>query len=163
MLGPFHRRQRWTGWLVSKAIREKEKLYGCFIDYKRAFDSVYRNGLWYKLIKNGIDGKLFSIVRSIYADVKSCVRNMNTLSDFFSSDVGWMQGEVISPFLFSLFINDLEVHLQQNPNACITLDQLSIYLLLFADDAVIFSETPEGLQSSIDSLESYCNKKSYNM
>ena len=56
-----------------------------------------------------------------------------------------MPGEVISPFLFLLFINDIEVHLQQNSNAHITLDQLSIYLLLFADDAVIFSETPEGL------------------
>ena len=85
---------------------------------------------------------------------------MNTLSDFFRSDVGLMQGEVISSFLFSLFINDLEGHFQQNPNACITLDQLSIYLLLFADDAVtcIFSDTPEGLQSSIDGLETYCKK-----
>ena len=96
-------------------------------------------------LKNGIDGNPFSIVRSIYADVKSCVRNIKTLSDFFSSDVCLMPREVISPFLFLLFINDIEVHLQQNSNARITLDQLSIYLLLFADDAVIFNETPEGL------------------
>ena len=68
---------------------------------------------------------------------------MNTLSDFFRSDVGLMQGEVISPFLFSLFINDLEGHLQQNPNAPITLDQLSIYLLLFAHDAVILVTLPK--------------------
>ena len=53
---------------------------------------------------------------------------MNALSNFFSSDVGLMQGEVISPFLFSLFINDLEVHLQQNPNAFITL--FIFYLLM---------------------------------
>ena len=69
-----------------------------------------------------------------------------------------MQWEVISPFLFSLFINDIVTHLQQNRNSCITLDQLSIYLLLFADDTVIFSDTPEGLQSSLDNLESYCTK-----
>ena len=48
------------------------------------------------------------------------------------------------------------MHLQQNPNSSITLDQVSIYLLLFADDAVIFNDTPEGLQSSLDNLESYC-------
>ena len=58
----------------------------------------------------------------------------------------------------SLFINDLEIYLHENPNATISLDQLSLYLLLFADDAVIFSESVEGLQTSLDSLESYCKK-----
>ena len=38
----------------------------------------------------------------------------------------------------------------------ITLNQLSLYLILFADDAVIFSNTPEGLQLSLNKLQSYC-------
>ena len=78
-------------------------MYCSFIDFKRAFDSVYRNGLRYKIITNGVSGKLFQIIRSIYADVKSCGRNMNILSDCFSSDVDLMQGAVISPFLFFYF------------------------------------------------------------
>ena len=110
------------------------------------------------MIKNGLDGKLFDIIRSIYSDVKSCVKNFNSLSDFFKSDVGLLQGEVLSPFLFSLFVNDLETYLEQNPNASLTLDQLSMYLLMFADDTVIFSESVEGLQLSLNNLESYCNK-----
>ena len=144
--------------LINKSIREKKRLYCAFIDLKRAFDSVYRNGLWYKLIKNGLDGKLFDIIGSIYSDVKSCVKIFNSLSDFFKSDVGLLQGEVLSPFLFSLFVNDLETYLEQNPNASLTLDQLSMYLLMFADDTVIFSESVEGLQLSLNNLESYCNK-----
>ena len=144
--------------LINKSIREKKRLYCAFIDLKRAFDSVYRNGLWYKMIKNGLDGKLFDIIRSIYSDVKSCVKNFNSLSDFFKSDVGLLQGEVLSPFLFSLFVNDLETYLEQNPNASLILDQLSMYLLMFADDTVIFSESVEGLQLSLNNLESYCNK-----
>ena len=51
-----------------------KRLYCALIDLKRTFDSVYRNGLWYKMIKNGLDGKLFDIIRSIYSDVKSCVK-----------------------------------------------------------------------------------------
>ena len=144
--------------LINKSIREKKRLYCAFIDLKRAFDSVYRNDLRYKLIKNGLDGKLFDIIRSIYSDVKSCVKNFNSLSDFFKSDVGLLQREVLSPFLFSLFVNDLETYLEQNPNASLTLDQLSMYLLMFADDTVIFSESVEGLQLSLNNLESYCNK-----
>ena len=144
--------------LINNTINSKKKLYACFIDLKRAFDSVYRNGLWYKMIKNGIDGKMFNLIRSIYSEVMSCVKNINTFSDFFKSDVGLMQGEVLSPFLFSLFINDLEVYLQQNQDAGLSLEQLSIYLLLFADDAVILSDSIQGLQSSLNYLEMYCNK-----
>ena len=39
----------------------------------------------------------------------------------------------------------------------ITLEQLSLYLILFADDMVIFSDTPEGLQLSLDRLQRYCD------
>ena len=69
-----------------------------------------------------------------------------------------MQGEIISPILFSLFLADLETFLQIDADAGITLEQISIYLLMFADDAVIFSETVEGLQTSIDNLRQYCDK-----
>ena len=53
----------------------------------------------------------------------------------------------MSPFLFSLFIDDIETHLQEGINDGINLEQLQLYLLLFADDAVLFSETREGLQN----------------
>ena len=74
--------------LINKTINKKKILNACFIDLKRAFDSVYRNGLWYKIIKSGLDGKLFELIRSIYSAVMSCVKNINTFSDFFKSDVG---------------------------------------------------------------------------
>ena len=41
-------------------------------------------------------------------------------------------------------------------DAGITLEQLSLYLILFADDMVIISRTPEGLQLSLDRLQCYC-------
>ena len=50
------------------------------------------------------------------------------------------------------------MHLGQNIEDGITIDQLQLYLLLFADDAVLVSETPEGLQRSLDSLQEYCDK-----
>ena len=83
---------------------------------------------------------------------------MRSLSEFFKSEIGLLQEEVLSPFLFSLFINDLELYLQQNTDARLNLDQLSIYLLIFADDAVIFSDSIVGLQSSLNNLQSYCLK-----
>ena len=33
---------------------EKEKIYACFVDFRKAFDSVWQQGLFYQLIKNNI-------------------------------------------------------------------------------------------------------------
>ena len=144
--------------LIEMYLKKKQKLYCVFVDLKRAFDTVYRNGLWYKLIKYGVDGKLIRLFRSVYSSVNSCVRHLNCLSDFFKADIGLFQGEIMSPILFSLFINDIESSLQTNTLDGITLDQITIYLLLFADDAVLISDSREGLQNSLSQLESYCKK-----
>ena len=60
--------------------------------------------------------------------------------------------------MFSLFQNDIELYVQDKINMGITIDQVSIYLLLFADDAVLLSEDAQGLQQMLDSLHGYCNK-----
>ena len=62
----------------------------------------------------GVDGKFLSLVRSMYSEVKLCVKHLGSLSDFFSSDIGLFQGEITSPIMFSLFLNDIELHLQEN-------------------------------------------------
>ena len=148
--------------LIEKHLNSKKQLYCAFIDFKRAFDSVYRNGLWYKLIKSGVDGKVLSLIRSMYKEVRSCVRHLNTLSELFDCKIGLMQGEICSPLLFALCIADIENSLQENMNAGITLDQLSLYLVLFADDAVIFSDSPQGLQQSLNQLHRYCENMEFN-
>ena len=56
---------------------------------------------------------------------------------------------ILTEFIFSLFISDIETPLNENVDAGITLEQLSLYLILFADDMILFSDTPEGLQLSL--------------
>ena len=144
--------------LVNIYINNNRKTYCAFIDLIRAFDTVNRNGLWYKIIRYGVDGKIVKQLRSMYSSVKSCVKHLNCLPDFFSSDIGLFQGEIMSPILFSLFINDIEQSLQTNLLDGISLDQITIFLLLFADDAVTMSDTKQGLQNSLNQLEAYCEK-----
>ena len=64
----------------------------------------------------------------------------------------------MSPILFSFFLNDIEQNLQELIFDGITLDQITIYLLLFADDAILISDTKEGLQRSLNQFEAYCKK-----
>jgi hypothetical protein len=49
-------------------------LYRAFVDFKQAFDSVNHKCLWFKLIKNGIRGKMLNLIRSIYENVKAKVQ-----------------------------------------------------------------------------------------
>ena len=55
-----------------------------------------------------------------------------------------------------MFINDLCVFLENKNGVGITLDELVITALLFADDMVIFSDTREGLQKGLDAMKEYC-------
>ena len=72
------------------------------------FDSVWRVGLWDKIVTNGLTGKCFKVIHSMYQRIKSCVPVKDIYTDYFSYCIGVMQGENLSPLLFSLFLNDLE-------------------------------------------------------
>ena len=53
--------------------RDKRGTFCCFIDVKKAFDRVFRGGLWARLWKIGIKGKMWRILRAVYKKVESCV------------------------------------------------------------------------------------------
>ena len=144
--------------LISHIINCGNKLFCGFIDFSKAFDYVERNSLWYKLIKLGVRGRMLSIIKSIYANIKSRVRFNNSLSEEFSCMLGVRQGESLSPFLFCMFLNDLEEFLSTNHFKGIDVLMTKLFILLYADDIVIFSETADGLQKGFDLLLDYCNR-----
>ena len=143
---------------IQKILSEKGRLYCAFVDFKKAFDSVYLNGLWHKLLKLGINAKMLRIIRDMYNNVKTCVRNCHSYSEFFECAVGLKQGEVISPLLFSLFIEDFELFLQDDQNCGLRLDDITFLLMLFADDMVILGKDINDLQNSLELLEIYCDR-----
>ena len=83
--------------------KKGKKLFCAFVDYRKAFDFVWRSALWYKLKKSGIKGKLFNVIVNMYKNIKSCVSLNSECSDYFASTSGVRQGESLSPFLFAIF------------------------------------------------------------
>ena len=77
---------------------------------------------------------MLKIIKDKYNQVKACVRGCNSYSDFFECAIGLKHGEVISLLLFSLFIEDLELLLQNDTNCGVTLDDVTFILMLCADD-----------------------------
>ena len=130
------------------------KVYACFIDYKKAFDSVKREEVWKKFQKLKVSTKMLLMLQAIYANVISCVRWKGKLSEFFSCPIGLKQGCLLSPTIFSLLIGDVADYVR---NYGIRGFQLvpgghEIFSLLFADDIVLLSSTPHGLQKQINNL-----------
>lgn len=145
--------------IINKVIMsENRKIYCAFVDFRKAFDLIYRNGIWYKLIIYGVSSKMVNMLKAIYKSVKSCVKVKGSLSQYFNSYMGVKQGEPLSPLLFIFFINDMANYLYDDNADLVTIDELQIFLLLFADDTVLFSYTKEGLQILVDKLRDYCNK-----
>ena len=101
---------------------------------------------------------MVKMLRSMYASVKSCVRVNGSLSQFFDSYMGVKQGESLSPLLFIIFINDMSDALVNGTFDNVTIDEIQIFLLLFADDTVLFSYSKEGLQVLLNQLNTYCLK-----
>lgn len=92
----------------------KLKLYCTFIDFSKALDTVWRAGLWSKLVNYNINGKILTVIKSMYEHIKSCVNFNGENSTFFQCNNGLRQGENLSPILFSLFVNDMEHYLSNN-------------------------------------------------
>ena len=144
--------------LIQHFINKNKKLYCAFIDFSKAFDFLVRDVIWYKLLKYGVREKMLDIIKSIYSNVKSRVKFENELSETFTCSLGVRQGESMSPFLFSMYLNDIEEHFILNGFEGIEIGMLKLFLLLYADDIVLLAETEQGLQKGLDLLEQYCDK-----
>ncbi len=151
--------------LIDMFKSKKKRLYCAFVDYSKAFDSVDRYSLWQKVLSIGIDGKVLRVIQNMYKNAKSCVQNNSQLSDFFECNIGVRQGENLSPLLFSIFLNDLERVMHDNTKGiCLefNLDNIDwcikLFTLLYADDTILISETPQDLQNMLNTLYSYCYK-----
>ena len=68
--------------LMNKYLfKEKKELFVCFVDFLKAFDTVWRPALLLKILKKGIGGNFFNIIKHMYSTTKCAVRKGNVLSD----------------------------------------------------------------------------------
>ena len=72
--------------LIQGCIKENKATYAFFVDVKKAYDMVWRNGLWVKMWEMGIRGKIWRTVRSLYLKNRSCIHLEGKNSVFFFSD-----------------------------------------------------------------------------
>ena len=152
--------------LIDIARANKTKLHCCFVDFKQAFDTVWRPGLWQKLLQYNINGKCFNVIRRLYANIKSKVMTDNDSSAYFPCMNGVRQGENLSPVLFSIYLNDLNQFLMSRSVNGLSVDVdtpeihhcLKLLILLYADDTVLFGASAKNLQHTLSVFEDFCKE-----
>ena len=148
--------------LIHKQLLYHKKLYVAFIDFKKAFDYVDRDKLWGILRKNGIKStsKMYRAITSMYNTVKAKVRVGSDVTESFTCPRGVKQGEVCSPVLFTLFIEELAKEVCQRGRHGVQLmpELVQILILMFADDVTLIADSVCGLQTQLNILRQMaCN------
>ena len=159
--------------LQELARARKTPLYMCFVDLKKAYDSVDRELLWKVLTRAGVPNEMITIIRQFHDGMQARVcMDDGSLSEWFEVTQGLRQGCVLSPLLFNIFFAAvLEVVLlrfSRNPEILTNLVHLgqegaddrntdgergtplecvrrAVWGMLYADDAGFVSRSPTGL------------------
>ena len=106
---------------------------------------------------NNISGQFYSIIKDMYKKSVLCLKLGSKLTPSFKSYIGVKQGDVLSPNLFKLFLNDLPEIFASSPDP-VKVNNFRVDCLLYADDIVLFSQTEKGLQDRMNMLQSYCSE-----
>jgi hypothetical protein len=143
--------------MIQARKSKHQSTFVCYVDAHKAFDSVNRNCLWYKLRQLGLKGQFLTAIQSFYNNVTSCVKVNDRTTNWFPIELGVKQGCPLSPTLFSLYINDLADELQDT-NFGLYAGEHKISMLMFADDIAIISGSETGLQNQMNILQDWCTK-----
>ena len=144
--------------IIDRYCHKKEsKIYGCFVDFSKAFDSIPRDLLFKKLSNIGITGKFYDIIVDLYRDDKICIKVNGNISPVLKTMLGVRQGCVLSPLLFNIFMADLPKSLSQDSNVKLE-DDSTMNCIIWADDLVLLSENEAGLDKLLKDLKSYSDK-----
>ena len=139
-----------------------------FLDIKSAYDTVDRQVIWSSLAASGTPLPLLSLLSHLFDDVSVSVLISNHSSSPFSPATGVLQGSVLSPHLYSIYINSLPAllrsvatpssHCVPCPSSPSSPPSVPLNSLLFADDVAIF-----GSHSSVADMLSLCEQHSLSL
>ena len=136
------------------AREEGMPVFSAFLDTRKAYDTVWRDGLWTKLWDEGVQGKMWRAMRESYEGTAARVRVGDRISRPFSTVAGVRQGSVASPVLYSVFINGL-VKEMKRLGLGLTLGGVYVGCMLFADDVAFLAASAAELRLMLEAYERY--------
>jgi hypothetical protein len=124
------------------------------LDAEKAFDKVWRDALFFKIIKK-MDHTLWYILKIYYDSSLGTIELGNgLLSELFPITVGVKQGGILSPPLFENKIDDL-IYECINENIGAQINNINVCIIVYADDILLLSPVDSHLQRLLDICDAY--------
>ena len=142
---------------INYYIEHGSRVYCSFLDASKAFDRVVHSGLFIKLIERNVPKCLLDILMAWYKNLLCRVRWDGYLTDWFEITAGVRQGGVLSPDLYSIYVDSLISILQSSGIGCYILEKFAASFF-YADDMCIIAPSLKGLQKLLDICGSYCEQ-----
>ena len=80
--------------LIKKFVTKGKYLYTCFVDFQKAYDSIWKDRLKDKLEKNGINGKFLDIIHAMYMEPNISLLYKSKVKEPFYTTIGLKQGDI---------------------------------------------------------------------
>jgi len=144
--------------VINNFCNQKSKVFSCFLDIQKAFDSVWWSGLLYKMSKIGIKDKLWFLCRNWLHGSRCSVLINGEAYPSFPITRSIKQGGLLSMLMFCISIYDIHSTVVQPPAQGIMYNGEDVSSLTFADDMLLLSSSVSDLQRMLDNVHDYGTK-----
>ena len=91
---------------INHMLERGSKDFSCFLDVRKAFDTVWIDGILYKLFSElGIRGRMWKVIKNLYTNVKILYAESLSRKNYVSQVTG--QGRILAPFMYKVYVNGL--------------------------------------------------------
>jgi Reverse transcriptase (RNA-dependent DNA polymerase) len=100
--------------LMERHREQKKDLHMIFIDLEKTYDKIPRNIMWWALERKLVPIKYATLIKDMYVNVVTCIRACNGESDVFPIKIGLHQGSALSPYIFTLVMDEITNDIQED-------------------------------------------------
>ena len=140
--------------VINRYLNKGSKVYACLIDASKAFDMVDHNILFHKLLERRLPKPIVRLLLHWYKTQQLCACWMGKTSEHFQASNGVRQGGVLSPILFSIYLDGLLESLRDERRGCYWKDQFA-GAFCYADDLTILAPSPDALRKMLVRCEDF--------
>ena len=119
------------------------------IDLKKAFDKTNIFGILCLLQENNVNRGIINLLENWFKKNSTSIKWQNVRSRDIPLLSGVKQGGILSPLLFTLYINDILIKLEKSELGCY-IGHKCYNSFMYADDLILLSITVSDLQSLLD-------------
>jgi hypothetical protein len=138
----------------------KQPMYLITLDTQKAFDVVSHRILLHKLFTDGIQGKDWLLIQSLYSDMTATIKWKGKLSRRIDIKQGVRQGGILSTDHYKRYNNPLLLHLEEYFSG-VRIGTTRVPHVTCADDIALLTSSTDEMSQMLESVEKYSNENRY--